>query len=592
MKKYLKFFLISILAFGFIAVPPKAIYASGDIKVLLEGKELSFDVPPQIIEGRTLLPLRAIFEALGLEVGWDDATKTITGTVEGKEIVLKLDSKDAKINGEHKTLDVPAKVVNGRTLVPVRFIAESLDMNVVWNQNERTILITGQEDIGEYIDTFDENSATRLSENRLYLKHQNIGYLVNNKGDIIREISSKYIIGNYSEGLASFSEYKGDENQWKKGFVDKEGNIIIDAKYDHVYDFNEGVAWVGKHDKDSYKLGRFPMIFGAIDKSGKFLIPYKYTKPNFTASSGAGELKFSEGRAVVFVNEYGLENVANGFIADISCKYIDINDKDYTHGKKVREPSFHFSEGLAYIEYSTGEPYTDSFRRFTGYVDKDFNEVIDLREAIEGIEFEDHSAYVESGEGGLKSYNLNNYNIEHFFSEGLARFKIGLVSKEGGSITCYQFGYINKDGEVMISPNYINAGNFSEGLAFVNKGYYRANVTYNITYPDGTFVAKRIENYVENDLGYIDKQGNVVIDLPKEIVFAGDFNEGMAPVAIKKGDAYLWGFINREGKQVIPTEFTNVYPFSEGYARVDLADGTCKFIDKNGNYLRIRKGIN
>lgn len=590
MKRYLKSILIFLLAFGFMTVLPKTTYTSSDIKVLLEGKELSFDVSPQVIEGRTLLPLRGIFEALGLEVGWDEATKTITGTKEGKEIVLKLGSKDAKVNGEHKLLDVPAKVVNGRTLVPVRFIAESLDMNVVWDQNERTILITGKEATGEYIDTFDKNSATKLSENRLYLKHQNMGYLVNSKGEIIREIPPKYLIGNYSEGLASFSEDPGDKSQWKKGFVDKEGNIVIQAKYDHVYDFSEGVAWVGKYDNDSYALARFPMIFGVIDKSGKLLIPYKYTKPNFTATSGAGELKFSEGRAVVFVNEYGLENVANGFSDDLSCKYIDINDGDLTQGKKVREPSFHFSEGLAYLEYNKGEPDTENFRRFIGYVDRDFNEVINLEEAIEGIDFEDHSAYVESGQGEVKSYYLNSYNIEYFFSEGLARFKIGLVPESGGFTTCYQYGYINKDGEVVISPNYIDAGNFSEGLAFVNRGYYRANVTHNVTYPDGTFVRKRIETYVENDLGYIDKQGNLVIDLPEEIVIAGDFNEGMAPFAIKKGDDYLWGFINKKGEQVIPAEYTKVYPFSEGYARVDLGDGRCKFIDKDGNSLKIRIG--
>ena len=80
---------------------------------MLEGQELKFDVPPQIVEGRILLPLRAIFEALGLEVGWDEATRIITGTGEGIEIILKLDSKEAKVNGVNKTLDVPAKLLTG-----------------------------------------------------------------------------------------------------------------------------------------------------------------------------------------------------------------------------------------------------------------------------------------------------------------------------------------------------------------------------------------------------------------------------------------------------------------------------------------------
>ena len=149
MRRTVKMLLILVLFIGIVTGSPKAINASSDITVLLEGQQMSFEVPPQIIEGRTLLPLRAIFEALGLEVNWDDATKVITGTAEGKEIILELDSKEAKVNGVDKTLDVPAKAINGRTLVPVRFIAESLDMNVVWNQERKTVKIS-KDDILEW----------------------------------------------------------------------------------------------------------------------------------------------------------------------------------------------------------------------------------------------------------------------------------------------------------------------------------------------------------------------------------------------------------------------------------------------------------
>ncbi len=149
MKKTLKIFLTFVLVAGFIVASPKVINASSDIKVMLEGEELIFDVPPQIIEGRTLLPLRVIFENLGLEVGWDDKTRTITGTNEDTEIILKLDSVDATVNGAIQTLDVPAKATNGRTLVPVRFIAESLNMNVIWNQEDKAVKIS-KDDIVEW----------------------------------------------------------------------------------------------------------------------------------------------------------------------------------------------------------------------------------------------------------------------------------------------------------------------------------------------------------------------------------------------------------------------------------------------------------
>ena len=145
MKKILKVLSVLMIFVFIITISPKTTNASSDIKVLLEGKELVFDVSPQIIDGRTLLPLRVIFESLGLTVDWDNETKVITGISENTEIILKVDSIDAKVNGVNKKLDIPAKVINNRTLVPVRFVAESLNMNVVWNQENKTVKISADD---------------------------------------------------------------------------------------------------------------------------------------------------------------------------------------------------------------------------------------------------------------------------------------------------------------------------------------------------------------------------------------------------------------------------------------------------------------
>lgn len=90
-------------------------------------------------EGRVLVPLRAIFESLNATVDYDFATKTITGNQNGKIIILKINDKVASVNGEKIELDVPATIVKGATLVPVRFIGESLGAIVDWNNN--TVLI-------------------------------------------------------------------------------------------------------------------------------------------------------------------------------------------------------------------------------------------------------------------------------------------------------------------------------------------------------------------------------------------------------------------------------------------------------------------
>ncbi len=118
------------------------------IKILINGKQLSSDPPPIIRNSRTLVPFRATFEALGLSIGWDASTSTITGTKDGITISFKVGSKEADVNGVVKKLDSPAVIVNSRTMVPVRFIAESLGSDVKWDPATKTVVIEHNEDVG------------------------------------------------------------------------------------------------------------------------------------------------------------------------------------------------------------------------------------------------------------------------------------------------------------------------------------------------------------------------------------------------------------------------------------------------------------
>lgn len=116
--------------------------ATDGISVTLNGIPLSFDVPPQIINDRTMVPLRAIFEALGASVDWDDSTRTVTSSKDGITISLTVDSITMYVNGNAVTLDSPACIVDGRTLVPVRAISEAYNTDVEWDGNTRTVTIT------------------------------------------------------------------------------------------------------------------------------------------------------------------------------------------------------------------------------------------------------------------------------------------------------------------------------------------------------------------------------------------------------------------------------------------------------------------
>lgn len=136
-----KIFLILICVVVLTTVP---VYAAEEqqIKVNLNGEYIDFDVKPTAINGRTMVPMRAIFEMLGLEVLWDGETKTVTGLGDEKEIKLQIGNTTAYIDGKEVELDVPASIIGGRTLVPIRFITEAVGGKVAWDGDTRTVLIS------------------------------------------------------------------------------------------------------------------------------------------------------------------------------------------------------------------------------------------------------------------------------------------------------------------------------------------------------------------------------------------------------------------------------------------------------------------
>ena len=120
-------------------------FAESEISVFLNDEKLQTDVSPQITaEGRTLVPLRVIFEALGINLNWDDETKTITGTKNDIVITLQVGKNISRVNDREIIIDVLPQIVNGRTMVPVRFISESMGANVEWDEKNKAVFVSYQ----------------------------------------------------------------------------------------------------------------------------------------------------------------------------------------------------------------------------------------------------------------------------------------------------------------------------------------------------------------------------------------------------------------------------------------------------------------
>jgi len=120
--------------------------------VYLDGKRLAFAVDPVIENGQSLVPMRTLFEAEGADVAWDGATRTVTAAKDGMRLTYRIGSGVAYRNGSPVTLPAPGKVVNGTTMVPLRFVSETLGNVVEWEPASRTIAISSAKTFGTTVE--------------------------------------------------------------------------------------------------------------------------------------------------------------------------------------------------------------------------------------------------------------------------------------------------------------------------------------------------------------------------------------------------------------------------------------------------------
>lgn len=110
-------------------------------RIVVNGAELKMGVQPVIEDGRTLVPLSVITEALSASVSWDEASRTVTIVKDCDELLLTIDATSANKNGSTLSLEVPARILAGRTMVPLSFISQALGASVGWDGETRTVFV-------------------------------------------------------------------------------------------------------------------------------------------------------------------------------------------------------------------------------------------------------------------------------------------------------------------------------------------------------------------------------------------------------------------------------------------------------------------
>lgn len=233
--------ILCILAVLFLSLRAVSVNAGEVLTVAVDEAKLAFDVPPVIIEGRTLVPLRAIFESLGADVQWDPETQIISANRYDKSIILKLGDNIAAINDQQITLDVPPLSISGRTMVPARFIAESLGAQVNWEEEKRTVSIKS-------------NLPYQLSS--YHVLENNIRQLLNSDRESIYEelenqILKMFNVETYSL-LENYLRRTYPVNTFQNGSFTGKSTVSGQG----IYEWNSGEKYIGDwHDSKMHGKG-------------------------------------------------------------------------------------------------------------------------------------------------------------------------------------------------------------------------------------------------------------------------------------------------------------------------------------------------
>ncbi|MEK3720593.1 stalk domain-containing protein [Paenibacillus sp. FSL H8-0034] len=293
--KIIKSLLLTSMFATSIALPTN-VFADDAITVYVDGQQLSFEVEPVIKDGTTLVPLRAIFEKFGYEVSWHPEDQTILGLKDGADIQMNIGNNQAYVRGKAFTLEVSPTIINGNTLVPLRFIGEASGMKIAWDGTNRRIDVKSQTENIAMVITNTLTGSTFTGEV--------VNGKPNGKGTMVLKDGSKFegffvdgVINGY--GVATYDDGSKYEGYWQNGKWHGEGKLIYSDAHYYQGDFIEnnydgsGV----EYDKNGNVLRMGNYSRGVLVSPSKQDIRKKDNDKYFTLSWGMSESEVKASRS-------------------------------------------------------------------------------------------------------------------------------------------------------------------------------------------------------------------------------------------------------------------------------------------------------
>lgn len=379
MKKFLFFFpILFLIIFSILFIP---VNATAEISVYLNGEKLSFDVPPTNINGRILVPFRNILEALGAEVTYEKSKDgdypngIAKGDTLGKSLIIPIGEKFVSINSCTVELDVPAQIINGSTLVPLRVVSQCMGADVEWNSSTQSVMITCSRETSKYW-----NDSCSYYGNNTFSEHT---YLANGYGTIYNNeenqiicrgyFENDYIIEgtyHYSNGNIYVGEFSNTHFAYRhgKGYILYDDGSTLDCYWDN--DVPNGNFHFYLSATNTHVYGK--AINGVWD--GEITLSNPNNGTTYTALYKNGKL-VSEDTSNVPVNPY-YENpsVIYSFTTAKYPLYLYSNDQKTFLGKLVTDKYDDDSFSYSYGNYGSKYSRTSIFNKYGNYGSKYSNE--------------------------------------------------------------------------------------------------------------------------------------------------------------------------------------------------------------------------
>ena len=403
--------------------------ASDELEVILDGNLISFDVPAQIIDGRTMVPVRKIFETLGMTVDWNEQTQTVSAYKPGVFLELPIGNPVIYRNTVEQEVDVPAQILGGRTLVPVRVVSEYAGADVFWSSETNAVYITSNNKI-QHLDWNDNYEYFGEVENGRAVGY---GILYNKNNSSIAQLG-KYI----------------------------DSQIVVGTDY-----FDNGDIYVGNYEDATFSYGTYYYANGN-SYTGEFQNSKKHGQGTYNYANGS----FHKGKW-----ENDLPNGLGIFydaVEDFQAQGVFVNGK---RSGRFTIDDFYMNESytITYDDTNEKSEYQNKVDEYYKKVDELDREYANLYSWYEG-EVSELYDYIQNGDpfstdwakSIYKSYGITvgtspaDSNLDSFAARNSQKQQAALKSKADSEILEYNSTYIANQKQLIEDAYNLKKGQLDE----------------------------------------------------------------------------------------------------------------------------------